>query len=366
MKKRLAIWLHGGLGTGHFDQGYPMLEHLLRELSGSFEIVVYSMSAPNADYTNNDIEIITAPREKRNTTFRWLALASLFVRDHRRMKYDVIFAFWGWPAGVVVLLGKVLRVPSAVYLLGADAAGVPSISYGVLHRPLLKAVVMWAYHRCSLLLGISGYQRDTMISSGLRRPMTVIPWGADPAVYKFKPRQHAEILHFIHVGHLTPVKDQETLLRAFALISRQRASKLRIFGVDCMDGYLQGLCKTLAIDDLVEFCGMKPYNEIPSQYDWAHIMLHTSLSEGQSMALTEGAASGLLLAGTPVGLLYDLKEECGVIANIGDHQTLASRVLQIASQPDEWSKRILNAKNWSEHHTLLWTVRALTAEINNL
>lgn len=367
MKKRISIWLHGGLGTGHFDQGYPLLNDLLDGLCESFEIVVYSMFAPNKTYRNNKVVIRTAPEGTRNRWLRWMTLVRFFLADHRVKKFDVMIAFWGWPAGLIVtMLGKFFGIPSAIYLLGGDAGGVPSINYGILHKPLIRRIAFWAYNRCTVLMTVSQYQKDQLHSFGLTRAIAVIPWGANPSANKFRLRNAGSILHFIHVGHISPVKDQGTLIRAFAIINTQRPCELYMLGVDCMNGAMQKLCKELDIEDKVKFIGMVPYKEMPAWYEWADIMLHTSLFEGQSMALTEAAASGVLIAGTPVGLLYDLKEDGGIIAACGNYEELARKVLEILHDMEAWRSKVRSARQWSEAHTLHWTVRELTRHLGHL
>jgi glycosyltransferase involved in cell wall biosynthesis len=366
-RKRISVWLHGGLGTGHFDQGYPMLQRLLDGLCLSFDIVVYSHAAPNQEYKEGRTVIRSVEHRTANRWARWFMLIRMFIRDHRKHKYDALFGFWGMPSGVVaVLLGKTFGVPTAVYLLGGDSAGIPSINYGILHKPLLRIMALWIYNRCTLLLGISHYQQTQLASFGLKRPITIIPWGADASAYPFREKRPGDTLHFIHVAHLTPVKDQQTLIRSFALINQKRRSELQIFGADCMGGVVQQLCKALAVEDRVTFSGMVPYGSMPSHYAWADIMLHTSLSEGQSMALTEAAASGVLIAGTRVGLLHDIGDQCGIVVEVGDDGGLASRVLALLEDRVEWDKKLLNAKIWSQMHSLDWSVGKLTEQLNNL
>lgn len=367
MKKRLAIWLHGGLGTGHFDQGYPLLERLLEGLSASFELVVYSMAKPNEGYHHKAFRMRSAPSSRKATIVRWMTLIGLFIRDHRRQKYDLVMAFWGWPAGVIVVcLGKILRMQSVVYLLGADAARVPSINYGIFNKPLLRQVALWAYHQCTMLLTISQFQKDQLFKFGLRRPVVVIPWGVDPEMYRFSSRNRSDVIHFIHVAHMSPVKDPATMVRAFARISRHHPSELYILGVDNMKGAIADLCRSLKILDHVKFIGMVPYAEMPTYYDWADIMLHTSLSEGQCMALTEAATCGILIAGTPVGLLYDLKDDCGIIADFGDDEGLSAKVIEILGKREEWDRKVENARKWSGQHTLRWTVDELIKHLSTV
>jgi glycosyltransferase involved in cell wall biosynthesis len=357
----MAVWTYGGIGTGHFSQGYPMLEKLLEHLSTNFEIVVYSQSAPHENFRSVFFSVRSAPNYIKLGILRWAYLVRYFIQDHAKVKFKLLFAFWGYPTGMLVAcLQKLFGLPGVIYLLGSDSASVPSINYGILHKPLQKRLVKWAYQNISLLLTISQFQKDNLEMFGIKSTSHVIPWGADLSMYKFHEKTRRDILRVIHVGHLTPVKDQTTLLKAFALITKQLPGELRIFGVDCLNGEMQRLCKALNIERQVQFLDMIPYSEMPGQYQWADIMLHTSLSEGQSMALTEAAACGILLAGTQVGLLYDLGNEYGVTVKAGDYQNLAAKTIVTLENPVEWKAKVSRCRQWSVDHDIHWTVSGLT------
>jgi glycosyltransferase involved in cell wall biosynthesis len=338
-----------------------MLEKLLERLSETFEIVIYSQSAPHPDYNNPCFRIRSAPVAISAGFIRWFYLLKYFVQDHGRQRFQVLFAFWGYPAGLLVtIVGRLFTLPSAIYLQGGDSAGIPSINFGILHKPFISRLVKWAYRNATLLLAMSRFQRDSLANHGIDQPVHIIPSGADISMYTFSTKMSHQPIHIIHVGHLTPVKDQATLLKAFALLLKKRSAELRIFGVDCLNGQMQRLSKELGIEEYVHFHGVIPYSKMPEQYAWADIMFHTSLSEGQSMALTEAAACGVLMAGTRVGLLYDLGNEYGVTVEPGDYKGLTEKVDSILNDPEECKNKIHRARIWSENHDLFWTAGELT------
>jgi glycosyltransferase involved in cell wall biosynthesis len=367
MKKRIAIWIHGGVGTGHFSQGYPPLEKLIVRLSDLFELVVYSQSPTDKNYKPSLFELRSVPAGVRWGVLRWLYLFFLFFKDHRRKKFQLIFAFWGYPAGfLATCISRMVTIPSVVYILGSDSAGIPSINFGIFHKPIPRKLALWTYNTATQLLAISEFQRKQLQTYGVTKSIVTIPWGVETGLYKFIPKDRGNILRVIHVGHLTPVKDQATLLRALALIAKQHSVELRIFGVDCMNGSIQKLCNELGLEKNVRFFDMIPYDQMPAQYEWADIMLHTSVSEGQSMAITEAAACGVLLAGTKVGLLHDLGENCGITVEVGDFEGLAAKVLRILADRQRWDQKLHQAKLWSESHDLAWTVREISSRLNTI
>jgi len=364
MKKRIAVWIHGGIGTGHFSQGYPALEKLLVGLSSSFEIVIYSQYATNKDYRSYEFSIRSASSNVKFGASRWLFIILYFLKDHRKNKFDLLLAFWGYPAGFfATCLSKIVNIPSAVYLLGSDAAGIKSINFGILHKPLIRKFALWTYKHTTLLLGISEFQKKQLSTYGITE-IKIIPWGTDKSLFKFISKNRNTTLHMIHIAHLTPVKDQATLLKTFAIITKQCSAELKIFGVDCMNGSIQKMSKELGVENQVQFLEMVSYEQMPELYRWADVMLHTSISEGQSMALTEAAATGVLMAGTTVGLLHDLGEACGVTVEVGDFKGLAKKVLNIRNDQKSWDEKIQNARKWTESHDLQWTIDELELSLH--
>ena len=367
MKRKVAIWMHGGIGNGDFSQGYPILGKIVDRLCDEFEIVVYSHTPPNVGYQNNRIVLEFPPRAVNSSKIRWLYLLYFFLRDNRKKKFDCLVTFWGYPTGFfAALITKIFRIPSIVSVLGADSSSIKSINYGIFHRRYPRAIATWSYQNCSVLLAISEFQANRLKGFGITRDIRVIPWGADALMYRFTEKPKDEVLQVIHVGHINPVKDQYTLLRAFALICKNRKAKLSIYGIDTMNGSIHQFCSELGIRANVTFCNVVPYNEMPKHYEEANVMLHTSLSEGQCMALTEAAACGVLMAGTRVGILHDLGNEYGVVVEVGDHEGLANGVLSLIDNPIECKRRIENARVWSEQHDLEWTLKQLSNLLLNI
>lgn len=344
-----------------------MLEKLVVRLSEEFEVIVYSHTPPNEDYANDHLHMKYPSRSVRSGKIRWLYLLYFFFQDYRKEKFSVLLSFWGYPTGFfAVCIQKLLGVPSVVSVLGADSASIKSIDYGIFHKRFPRWISTWAYLKASVLLALSEFQKNKLVGFGITRDIRVIPWGADSSMYSFRQKPRHSTLNVIHVSHINPVKDQPTLLKAFALIVQKQPARLKIFGLDCMEGSMQRLCVELGIENLVEFAGMVPYHEMPQHYHEADIMLHTSWSEAQCMALTEAAACGVLLAGTKVGFLHDLGEEGGITIDVGDYENLATKVLNVLNNPVEWNRKTENAKHWSQMHTFDWTVKELTAILQNL
>lgn len=107
------------------------------------------------------------------------------------------------------------------------------------------------------------------------------------------------------VGRLNPVKDQATLLRAFARLRADLVdtavadTALVLVGDGALRGSLQLQAAALGIGDAVRFLGDRSdVRELLQGFD---VFALSSLSEGYSMALLEACASGLPIVATDVG-----------------------------------------------------------------
>ncbi|MGH8595830.1 MAG: glycosyltransferase, partial [Gammaproteobacteria bacterium] len=140
------------------------------------------------------------------------------------------------------------------------------------------------------------------------------------------------------VGRLQQVKDQATLLRAFAALcaalptDRSRL-RLLIVGDGPLLGDLRALAISLGIADAVWFPGA--LDTIPEVLRAMDIFVLPSLNEGISNTLLEAMASGLPVVATAVGGNLELVEDgvCGRFFQPGDHLGLAQLLAEYAADP---------------------------------
>jgi glycosyltransferase involved in cell wall biosynthesis len=362
VRRRLAIFMIGGIGAGIASQGFPAIASITAGLADTFDVDVFSLIAPDAGFRPTKYRVISAApwlASPRLRKLRWASLATRFLVAHNERPYDVLFSFWAYPMGTfVVALAALVRKPSVVTVLGAETASVPEIGYGHLrHASRTRRVVVATCARASAVSVVSGYQREALWRHGLqRRDVEVIPLGTDPSRFKFTPKVPSAPLRILHVANLTPVKDQATLIRGFAVLRRSLDARLRVVGPDHMCGEIQQLVVELGVGESVEFIGGVPHTAIPAHFEWADMFVLTSLSEGQNNALTEAAMSGVLQVSTPVGHIGDLGEAVAVVTRIGDPEDLAAKILAIVANPDEWEGKILRARAWAASRDLPWTI----------
>ncbi len=136
------------------------------------------------------------------------------------------------------------------------------------------------------------------------------------------------------VGRVDPIKDLETLLRAFALVTRRLPqARLRMFGEPPRgrEGYLErcrGLAAELGIGDRATFEGR--VREVRDAYAAGQVVVLCSVSEGFPYSLIEAMACGRACVATDVGGVGEaLAGDAGVMVPPRDPAALADACLRL-------------------------------------
>ena len=124
-----------------------------------------------------------------------------------------------------------------------------------------------------------------------------------------------------------------------------------------MEGKLQRLVTDMKLNEHVKFLGAIPNKELKDHYAWADIMMHTSLHEGQSGVVMEAMACGVVVCGTRVGIISDLGDEYFLTVAIGDYKALASLVISLSNDKNNYNILQEKAYLWSHEYDSSWTVK---------
>jgi len=128
----------------------------------------------------------------------------------------------------------------------------------------------------------------------------VIPTGVDTAHFAPRPEDRDEECVLLCMARLSPIKDHETLVRAFEMVQpRHPLARLRLVG----DGELRDhLARRMASSPACQAMELLPGTADPaSQYAKASVVVLSSINEGMPNVLLEAMAMGLPCVGTAVG-----------------------------------------------------------------
>jgi sugar transferase (PEP-CTERM/EpsH1 system associated) len=130
------------------------------------------------------------------------------------------------------------------------------------------------------------------------------------------------------VGRLDPVKDHETLFRAFKVFSDKNpeSSYLVVLGKGQLEDRLKTVARELDISKKIIFAGDEV--PIPEFYRCMDVYVLPSIFEGISNTILEAMASGLPVITTRVGGNTELVEDgqTGFLFNTGDYRSLAEKL----------------------------------------
>jgi glycosyltransferase involved in cell wall biosynthesis len=357
-RHNIAIIIPGGIGTGRNNIGVPVLERIIKLLSAEFNLTVFQLFKVNENFRVDGFELVDI--YSTNRLLKSIKLCIAFVKIHRQKRFHTVHGFWTLPCGfLAVLIGKLFKIKSVVSVLGGDAISLPEIHYGQLQHSLNKKIILWTLHKANEVMVLTQYLIDNLKREGLRRDdIRLIPWGVDTTLFTFREKSFQDPVEFLHIANLHPVKDQETLLRAFKIISGNIRARLTIIGEGISEDYINTLILELNLQHEVSVLNLLPYELLPEYYHKADVLLHTSLSEGQCEVVTEAMSCGVLVCGTCVGLLYDLPH-CGVTVPVKDYELLARKALELIQHPKDNGSMRQRARDWTLEHSIWWTVAQL-------
>jgi glycosyltransferase involved in cell wall biosynthesis len=114
-----------------------------------------------------------------------------------------------------------------------------------------------------------------------------------------RTRNAADRPRLVMVGRLDPIKRHDLVLAALAALPAQLPWELEIVGDGPEREALGALCARLGLEGRVKLLGLR--DDVPALLANADVFLLVSDSEGMSLSLIEGVASGLPVIATDVG-----------------------------------------------------------------
>ena len=137
------------------------------------------------------------------------------------------------------------------------------------------------------------------------------------------------------MSRFEPIKGLGDLLEAFSLLAaRFPDARLELAGSGTQEAPLRARCKSLGLEDRIEFLGWREDREVLLRR-WA-VVVQPSLDEGLGLTVLEGMAYGLPVVASAVGGITEsvLHEETGYLVSPGDAPALARAVGLLLAEPD--------------------------------
>ncbi|MEU8464491.1 GT4 family glycosyltransferase PelF [Streptomyces sp. NPDC029003] len=209
------------------------------------------------------------------------------------------------------------------------------------YRWPVKALVLGFFR----LLAAESYRRAALITPGNRynrlweeeggaapESIRTVYNGVDPAA--FPPAgPEPEVPTLSWAGRVDPIKDLETLIRAFDVVRRQVPdARLRLFGGTPRGGEAyrercEALARELGHADAVVFEGR--VDDIKDAYAAGNVVMLSSISEGFPFTLIEAMSCGRATVSTDVGGVREAVGEAGLVVPPRDPAAMAAAALEL-------------------------------------
>ncbi len=201
--------------------------------------------------------------------------------------------------------------------------------------PWLRKVTLWVCSRADAVVTVADYQKKIAERNlKTKKALAVLPLRINISKFPFYGKQLSFPIQFIQIGFYGVIKDQETMFKAFGRIAEKIDCHLTVVGEGFNVPEVVNLIGDLNISDKITFTGYVDNDLLPRYLKKAHFLLHTALFETGCAVVQEAMASGVVVAGTEVGILSDIGDTYAVLAPPRNPELLAERVLQLVSNPE--------------------------------
>ena len=346
-RRHIAIVGVGPYGTGRLGEGIPAFAQCIEVLARDFDVTIYSLLKPSVAGARSAVKLRYLPFRTPFLSLDVFMLVSMIALDALRRRFDLLHAIDAFPAGgSCIPLARVLRIPCVVSLLGEEVANLPKRKRIIARvcRKAARVIALTKFHAAGLaVIGVEPEQAQ------------ILPLGVDPSRFPFSVKPLLPPYVFLHIAYAHPVKDIETLLRTFALISGKIDAKLVIVGERHAGHGTEEMTRRLGLTSSVEMVGAVPNARLHEYYSRAHFLLHTSRYESQAVVVNEAMTSGVVVCATDVGLVHDLGRQFFIAAKVGDFEHLAAQVLELVVDPVRYAALQAHACEWAAAHDVHWT-----------
>lgn len=354
---RLALVVTGGVDCSGRDRVIPVLLWLIERLARRHAVTVYVLryheQACSYRLAGATIHDLGSP------SGFWRQQAALVRAMRRDGPFDIVHGHWALPSGLAAAVaGRRLRVPSVVTLDSGELVALRDIGYGLQRRLSQRLAVAATLKLASSVTVCSRYMESLAARHGIEPH--VIPFGVDARLFQPADLPDGPPWRLVHVASLNPVKDQPTLLEAFARV-REHAPEVHLdmVGGDTLNGAVQREAVRLGVAGHVTFHGVQPSTVVAGHYRRAHLAVMASRHEAAGVVALEAAACGIATVGTAVGYLADWTPHAAIGVTVGDAQALAHAIVALLEDPVRRRQMAATAREWSLAHDTDWTAGQL-------
>ena len=245
------------------------------------------------------------------------AMVDAVLIAHRRRRFDVIHAQYGYPCGWAALLAsRFCGIPNVVSIQGGDGHWVGSCCET--HKLAMQRVLD---HAGAVLIGARSFAQEVVDRLGTDPArFTIVPGAVDTGRFTPGPRAGEPPVILYH-GRVDARKGVLDLVEAARrLRDSGERFQLRISGIGPTFDETAHLIATSELGSCVRMTGYVDYGDVPGIYRDADIFASPTYAEGFSNTILEAMASGLAVVSCrSVGVVDCIRDnENGLLTEPGD------------------------------------------------
>jgi glycosyltransferase involved in cell wall biosynthesis len=234
---------------------------------------------------------------------------------------------WSWHlyAAPAIWIGHLRGCPVVVNYRGGEADAFLQKSLAIVKPSLLRA---------DAVIVPSGFLEAVFGKYGV--PTQVVPNIINLERFSVAHSAPDSALRILVARNLEPIYDNETALRAFALVAAVHpGARLVVAGSGPLRGALEQLAAELGIAPSVSFTGRVDNEGMAALYRDADLMLNPSTVDNMPNSVLEALASGVVVISTNVGGVPFLVEDgkTALLVPPRSPQAMADAILRLAGAP---------------------------------
>lgn len=241
--------------------------------------------------------------------------------------------------------------------------------YMRLRNWILEKVLLQSMCRADLVIFISEYAKRVIEkrASGKIKNSIVIPHGinelfkVNPIDALSRPNWLPEKEYLLYVSDLDYYKNQMEVINAFALLKKQRPTSEKLILVGhSHNAYAEKVkaeINRLGIEKDVLISGNKKYDDLPSVYFHAKLVIFASSCENCPNILLEAMGIGKPLLVSSVPPMPEFGKESVVYFDPRNPQNLCNKILEVIDKPQVLNQLAEKATNQSQQYNWQDTAR---------
>lgn len=301
---------------GYFvDRGYEV--HVISLTSGNIDGVTVHQLCTGASESDKDwkkLRYLTAVRELKKCL--------------RAIGPDIVSVHYASSYGSLAAIAGIKKYTLSVW--GTDVFDFPRKSF--LHKQLLK----YSLSKASVLLSTSEAMAEEVYRYVKNRHIEITPFGVNMDLFNENKRVTAEKNTFVlgNIKSLADVYGISDILLAASIVREKRPDiplQVRIAGKGPKENEYKELCKTLKIDDIVNWLGFITQAEAATEWANFDVAVIPSVRESFGVSAVEAQACGVPVIITDVGGLKETTcpGKTSLVVEIGDTEAISEAIIRL-------------------------------------